>query len=209
MKEIFSELFSTILQIGLFTLIPFLFFLFRGDKTIKFNQYIGLYKPPSKSIIYVLLVSLLFLMIGIGMTFFDSGIKEIAMTPASVTGRLRMMGFSTNTILVLLIIALLKTSLAEEILFRGFIAKRLIKKYNFIIGNILQALIFGVLHLLLFWALTNSTFFPLAFMFILSSIAGWTLGYIKEKYAKGSIIPGWIAHGVGNVLSYITIAFIL
>jgi uncharacterized protein len=209
MTELFSELFSTVLQIGLFTLIPFVFFLLRKNKSVTFKQYIGFYKPTTKSIIYVLFVSLLFLAVGIGMTLIDSGIKEIVMTPPSITGKLRLMGLRSNTILILLVIALFKTSLAEEIFFRGFIAKQLINKFNFNIGNILQATIFGLIHLILFWALTKSTLFPLAFIFILSTIAGWTIGYIKEKYANGSIIPGWIAHGLGNVLSYTIIAFVL
>jgi membrane protease YdiL (CAAX protease family) len=207
MTEILSELFSTILQIGVFTLIPFLFFIFRKDKTITFRQYIGLYKPTTKSIVYVLFVSLLFVAVGIGMTFIDSGIKQAVMTPPSITGKLRLMGLNSNTIVILLIIALFKTSFAEEILFRGFIAKQLNKKFNFNIGNILQALIFGIIHLILFWALTKSTLMPLIFIFVLTTFAGWTIGYIKEKYANGSIIPGWIAHGLGNVISYMIIAF--
>ena len=207
MTEILSELFSTILQIGVFTLIPFLFFIFRKDKTLTFRQYIGLYKPTTKSIVYVLFVSLLFVAVGIGMTFIDSGIKQAVMTPPSITGKLRLMGLNSNTIVILLIIALFKTSFAEEILFRGFIAKQLNKKFNFNIGNILQALIFGIIHLILFWALTKSTLMPLIFIFVLTTFAGWTIGYIKEKYANGSIIPGWIAHGLGNVISYMIIAF--
>ena len=209
MTELFSEIFSTILQIGFFTLIPFIFFLFRKDKSITFKQYIGLFKPTTKSIVYVLFVSLLFVAAGIGMTLIDSGIKQIVMTPPSITGKLRLMGLKTDTILILLIIALFKTSLAEEILFRGFIAKQLIKNFNFNVGNLLQAIIFGAIHLILFWALTKTTFLPLIFIFILTTFAGWTIGYIKEKYANGSIVPGWIAHGLGNVLSYMIIAFVL
>lgn len=209
MTDVFNELFSTILQIGLFTLIPFLFFLFRKDKETTFKQYIGLIKPTKKSIIYVLFVSFLFIIIGIGMTFIDSGIKQTVLEPPSVTGNLRLLGLNVNSILILLIIALFKTSFAEEILFRGFLAKQLIKKFNFNAGNILQALIFGSIHLILFWTLTKSTIFPLGFIFIFSTIAGWTIGFIKEKYANGSIVPGWIAHGIGNALSYTLIAFVL
>ena len=209
MTEILSEIFSTILQIGTFTLIPFIFFLLRKDKSISFRQYIGLYKPPTKSIFYVLFVSLLFVVIGIGMTFIDSGIKQAVLTPPSITGKLRLMGLNTNTIIIILIIALLKTSFAEEILFRGFIAKRLIKKFNFKIGNILQALIFGIIHFILFYALSKSTILPILFIFAFSTFAGWIIGYIKEKYANGSIIPGWIAHGLGNVISYVVIAFVI
>jgi membrane protease YdiL (CAAX protease family) len=209
MAMILNELLSTILQIGMFTLIPFLFFVFRKDKSQIFFQWIGFIKPPLKSIVYVFFISLLFVAIGIGLIFIDDGIRQVVTTPPSITGNLREMGLHINTIILLLIIALFKTSLAEEILFRGFIAKQLIKKFNFQIGNFLQSIIFGCIHLLLFWALTKATYFPLIFIFILSTLAGWSIGYVKEKYANGSIIPGWIAHAIGNTISYFIIAFVL
>jgi lysylphosphatidylglycerol synthetase-like protein (DUF2156 family) len=68
-------------------------------------------------------------------------------------------------------------------------------------------MLFGVIHLVLFWALTKATIAFLLFSFLFSFVAGWTIGYVKEKYANGSIMPGWIAHATGNVLSYIIIAF--
>ena len=209
MIQLINEIISTILQIGLFTLIPFIFFLFRKAKTLTFFRYIGLYKPTTKSLMYVIFVSLIFLIAGIGLTFIDDSIKQAVFSPNSVTGKLRLMGLNTTTVTILLIIALFKTSFAEEILFREFIAKRLINKLGFKAGNILQATIFGLVHLLLFWLLTQTTFIPLTFIFIFSSFAGWTIGYIKEKFANGSIVPSWVAHGLGNTLSCFIIAFII
>ncbi|WP_089874146.1 CPBP family intramembrane glutamic endopeptidase [Epilithonimonas hungarica] len=119
------------------------------------------------------------------------------------------MGVDGISIIILLIVAIFKTSFAEEILFRGFIAKQLINKIGFNAGNLIQAIIFGFIHLLLFWALTKTTIIFLLLSFLFSFIAGWTIGYIKEKYANGSIIPGWIAHATGNILSYFIIAFII
>ena len=40
-----------------------------------------------------------------------------------------------------------QTGLSEEILFRGFLAKRLISRFGFATGNLLQGLVFGILHL--------------------------------------------------------------
>ena len=209
MIQVVNEIISTIVQIGLFTLIPFVVYKFKKEKPVTFLKYIGLYKPPTKSLLYVAFVSLIFLFIGIGLTYIDEDFKKAALSPNSVTGKLRMLGLSGSTITILLITALFKTSLAEEILFRGFIAKRLINSLGFKNGNILQALIFGLLHLLLFMFLTKATIFSLILISIFSSFAGWTIGYVKEKYANGSIIPGWLAHGIGNSISYLLIAFIL
>ncbi len=209
MNQLANEIISTIIQVALFTLIPFIFFLFRKDKNITFLNYIGLVKPTKKSVSYILLASILFLIGGLVLIFLDESIKQAVLSPPSVTGILRTMGLSGTSIIILLIVAIFKTALAEEILFRGFIAKQLTNKFGFKTGNLIQAIIFGVIHLFLFWALTKTTITFLLFSFLFSFIAGWTIGYIKEKYANGSIIPGWIAHATGNILSYIIIAFII
>jgi len=207
--NIINELFSAILQIIVFTCIPFIFFLFRKAKSATFLNYIGLYKPSKKSIVYATLTSLLFAISAIGIAFMDESIKQLLLSPKSVTGKLRLMGFNLSSVIILLVIALMKTSLSEEILFRGLIAKEMISRLGFRRGNFLQAVLFGMVHLLLFWMLTKSSLLPLIFIFVFSSCGGWTIGYIKEKFANGSIIPGWIAHGLGNALSYFIIAFLL
>ena len=131
------------------------------------------------------------------------------MSPNSITGKIRLMGLSYSSVTIILIIAWIKTSLSEEIFFRGFLAKQWIKKLGFTKGNLLQSIIFGLVHLLLFGLLVKITVLPLIVIFIFSSLAGWVIGYIKEKYAKGSIVPGWIAHGLGNTISYAIIAYCL
>lgn len=209
MSELINEIISSAIQIIAFSFIPFIFFLLRKDKSVSFFKFIGLYKPTGKSIIYVIATSLLFLIAGIGLIFIDESIKEALFSVNSVTGKLRAMGFSATTMLTLLVIALLKTSFAEEIFFRGFLARQFINKFGFTNGNILQATIFGLIHLLLFWGLTKATVLPLTLIFLFTTTAGWTIGYIKEKFANGSIIPGWAAHGLGNTLSYSIIAFVL
>lgn len=208
MNELINEILSTAIQVVAFSLIPFIFFLLRRDKSVSFFRFVGLYRPTNKSMVYVPVAALLFLIIGIGLIFVDES-KEVLFSPNSVTGKLRSMGFSATTVLILLVIALLKTSFAEEILFRGFLARQLINKLGFTKGNILQAIIFGSIHLLLFWAITGATIVLLVLIFIFSTAAGWTIGYIQEKFANGSIIPGWAAHGLGNTLSYMIIAFAL
>ena len=209
MIQLVNEFISAVLQIIAFTLIPFIVFLFRKDKSVTLRRYIGLYQPTRPSVVYSIFVSLIFLIAGIALVFIDDGMKEVVMSPTSVTGKLRAMGLNTISILTLLIIAGLKTSLSEEILFRGFIAKRLIRGLGFKTGNFLQALIFGLVHLVLIWVIVKPAISGVIILFIFSSLAGWVIGYIKEKYAGGSIIPGWIAHGLGNTLSYFIIAFVI
>jgi membrane protease YdiL (CAAX protease family) len=209
MTTILNEFISGVLQLIAFTIIPYIFFLFRKDKNVSFFKYIGLTKPTAKSMVYAIGVSLFFVVVGIGLIFIDEGWKQAVLLPNSVTGKIRLMGFNATSVSVLLINALIKTSLWEELFFRGFLAKRLINKFGFKTGNILQAVIFGAVHLALFGLLSSITFLPLMIIFGFSTLAGWSIGFIKEKYANGSIFPGWLAHGLGNTVSYSIIAFII
>ena len=118
------------------------------------------------------------------------------------------MGLSPESLVILFIAAVFKTSFTEELFFRGFLAKRLIAWLGFGVGNFIQALIFGIIHVLIFLYMNAGIGF-LIFMFLLSGLAGWLTAYINEKMANGSIIPGWIAHGLGNVLAYLTIGLLL
>jgi len=209
MAQTINEFISAIFQVVVLTLAPFIFYLFRKDKSQAFFKYIGLYKPTAKAMMYVLAPLLLIAVMGMGLVFINDGFRQAALSPDSVTGRIRSMGFSANSVVALLIMALIKTSLSEEIFFRGFLAKRLINKLGFKTGNFLQAAIFGLMHVLLFGLIATTAFLPLTIIFVFTSFAGWAIGYVNEKYANGSIIPGWIAHGLGNTISYFIIAFVI
>lgn len=83
------------------------------------------------------------------------------------------------------------TALGEEIFFRGFFGNFLIRKVGFAVGNILQAAVFLLPHLLL---LTVSL--KLWPVLIAQFIAGWLFGWLL--YKSGSILPGWLAHSLSN-----------
>lgn len=209
MNVVISELVSAVLQVIVFTAIPFAAYLLKYKKTSGFANYIGLVKTTNRAIYLSLAGSILFLSATLALVMINKDIGKALMNPPSITGKLRHMGFNMATIVILLIIAWIKTSLAEEILFRGFIAKRLIKRLGYKTGNLLQSLIFAAVHLLLFWVLTKASPVFLVFIFLLSGLAAYYIGYIKEKAGNSSIIPGWLAHGLGNTLSYFIIAFVL
>ena len=178
-------------------------------RTVKgFLDYIGLKKSNTKANGLAILASLILLAPMLLLTLTSETFQEIMFDPNSITGKLRAMDLGANSIIILLIIAIFKTSFAEEILFRGFIAKRLISVFGFKKGNTLQAIIFGILHTVLFAVITTNFIF-LSLIFIFPTIAAYVFGYLNEKKANGSIIPSWIAHGLANVITYVTIGFII
>ncbi|MBN8694596.1 MAG: CPBP family intramembrane metalloprotease [Bacteroidetes bacterium] len=209
MTFLISEIISAILQILVFTLIPFIVYLIIHKTSRGFLAYIGLVKTTKKAILLSVAISFVFIAGTLVLVLTNENTKAVMTNPPSVTGKLHQMGLSSITMLSLFIIACFKTSFAEEIFFRGFVAKRLMKRFGYLIGNITQSLIFAVLHLVLFAAMTNSSVGFLLYIFLISGIGAYLIGLVKEKYGEGSIIPGWIAHGLGNTISYFIIAFVI
>jgi membrane protease YdiL (CAAX protease family) len=206
---ILQTLIFAILQVLVLTLIPFLVYVISKKKLKGFLSYIGLTKPLKKTVYWAILATVIIALGGSLIPLISPEIKELMTQKGSVAGNLKLMGLSFETVIVLLIIALIQTSLSEEIFFRGFIAKRLIDWLGFIPGNTIQAMIFGSLHFVLLYFIGNAPGYFLVFVFILTSLAGYILGYIKERLGNGSIIPGWIVHGTGNMISFFLVAFII
>ena len=98
-----------------------------------------------------------------------------------------------------MIYAFITTALSEEILFRGFLLKRLSGKFGFPVGNLVQSILFGLLHGVMFCSLINSVKIVLITAF--TRLIAWCMGYVNEKKAGGSIMPGWIIHGIANLFS--------
>ena len=90
-------------------------------------------------------------------------------------------------------------ALAEEMLFRGFLASLLFRRYGFQIGNAIQAAVFLAPHLLLL--LVSLQLWPIL---PLQLIAGWVLGWLRHR--ADSIAPGWLLHAVINLLPALVLA---
>ena len=201
-----NEFISAILQIVVFTSIPFLAYLFKARSTKGFWDYIGLKRSARKANLAALLVAVLLVGPLLLLVFVSEEFRAIMLDPESVTGRIKQMGIGIEAAVTIPIAALLKTSLSEEIFFRGFLAKRLIAVTTFQIGNVIQAVVFGLIHILLFTTITHNPFF-LVIIFVFPALGAYFQTHINEKWADGSIIPGWIAHGMANLVSYSFVLF--
>lgn len=203
-----NEIIGTVTQILIFTLIPFLVYLIKSKTTKGFFNYIGLKRSNQRANFLAVFVCILFAAPPLILTLISIEFKEIMFNPNSITGKFRQMELNTNSILILLLIAVFKTSFAEEIFFRGFIAKRLINFIGFLKGNILQAAIFGIIHTILFVFTSQNPLF-LFIIFLIPSIGAYVSVILNEKIANGSIIPGWLAHGLANILAYGIVGFVM
>lgn len=202
-----NTLIGAIVQLIAFALLPFLVYLIVKRTAKGFFRYIGLYKTNASALLLALLAALVIGGAGIAVMCSSPVIRQVATGKGAVTEQISQLTSPANRVMVILIIALIKTSLAEELLFRGFIAKRLIAWLGFRVGNLLQAVLFGAVHILLFLRLPGVTVAFLSFSFLLPGIAGYVAGYLNEKKGAGSIYPGWVLHGLTNIISYSFLVF--
>ncbi|MDN5286745.1 MAG: protease self-immunity protein family [Mucilaginibacter sp.] len=201
------SLIGAIVQLVAFAFLPFLVYLIINKTAKGFFRYTGIHKTTYSAIGLAVFVGLVIGGVGITVMYIIPEIRQSAAGKGTVPKQIRQLTSPVSRILLILIIAFIKTALAEEIFFRGFIAKRLINWLGYKTGNIIQALIFGAIHVLLFLSIPGFKPAFLGFSFLLPAAAGYLAGYLNEKIGKGSIYPGWIIHGLGNLISYSFLVF--
>lgn len=195
--QIFNALLNSIVQVIFFSIIPLIWWLLTARKKESFFKWIGLKKPFIKG--SILKVITLILIVSVGYILSMSIIMRQLMSNTDVaTNQFYQQGLITLP--SILFFAIIQTGLSEEIFFRGFLVKRLINKFGFVIGNTIQAIIFGLLHGLPFGFATHNVLITIL-LTLLPGAIGWFQGWLNEEYSSGSIIPSWIIHSVINILS--------
>lgn len=195
-----KKLTNSIIQIIIFSIIPFLWWLITSRKKMNFFEWIGLKKvnniKENKLFAWIFSVLVLFLIISV---FILYSLKNVNVASSEFTG------LGIKSLPSILIYAIFNTSLPEEILFRGFLLKRIGNKFGFIVRNGIQSLLFGCIHGIMFFSAIGILKSMLIILF--TGIIGWIMGYINEKKANGSILPSWFIHVVANIFSGIFYAF--
>ncbi len=206
---LFNTILSSIIQILIFSLVPIIFYLAREKRIQGFFRYLGFFKPSSFGFQMGIMSAPLLVIIGFGAALWPD-FREILISPGTVAGDFRE--YSPGIILVLSIFftAVFKTALAEEVFFRGFLARELINRFGFANGNAIQAFIFGMVHVILFQytqVLPEIPTLLTAAIFLGSTLAGYIMGYLQMLAGGGSIIPNWIAHGLTNLTAFLILVF--
>lgn len=198
--DILSAAFDAVFQLAVFSLIPLIWWLVTARKKENFFRWIGL-KPVSGSWGVAILWILVF--------FALCAVSQVwvvpSLLPPGVTAQSTYAGMGWAALPDAALFGMVQTGLAEEIVFRGFLGKRLIAKLGFQWGNLIQGLLFGALHGVMFFFVTS--LIKALGILLLTGFSGWLLGLMNEKYAGGSILPSWLAHGLGNVILSMVEAF--
>lgn len=193
-----NKIINSLLEIILFSLLPFLFWYFSARKQESFREWIGLkkIKGAKKTALAIILVTVFYLAISL---VFLKGLNNIE----SATSEFQGLRFAALP--AIFIYAVFNTSFPEEVLFRGFILKRLANKLGFTKANFIQGLLFGLLHGVMFFPLVGNL--KTILIILLTSLIALSMGYINEKLSGGSIIPSWIIHAISNLIAGLYAAF--
>jgi membrane protease YdiL (CAAX protease family) len=203
-----QELVNTAVQLAVVLAVALVVYLFFGRKSGSFPRYVGLIAPKPKAMGWAFAVALVLTPATLALYLF-SPLREVATGPNTVVGLIRAMGPSADTAVTIVIVAFFKTALAEEILFRGLIAKRLMSVAGFWFGNVLQATLFASVHLLVF-VVPGGPAFSLALavpVLALVLASAMVMAWLNERLGGGSIGPSWLLHGIGNATAYPVLAF--
>lgn len=197
-----QRIMSAFIQILFIILLPSIWWFLTVRGKVPFTEWIGL-----KSIKRVKDSDLISWIIGGFLLFTIFYMFVFPLTPSIETATSIFSGMGYKALPSILIYSILQTSLPEELLFRGFLLKRMANHTPFVFANTIQAITFGLLHGILFASVVSLevTFF---IIFFTGAIAAY-LGFVNEKKAGGSIFTSWIIHAVANIFSGIVAAFSL
>ena len=197
-----NKIISSVMQIILFSLIPLIWWLITARKKESFFKWIGLKKIEKEnkksSVVNMLPIAISYLIVSFITIYL---IKDIE------TATSEFAGMGVSALLPALIYAIFNTALPEEILFRGFLLKRIVSKFGYMIANIIQSTIFGLLHGFMFFYVLGIVKTIVIIFF--TGIIAFAMGYINEKKANGSILPSWFIHALSNIFASIVAMFSL
>ena len=197
-----EELIGSLVQLLLFALLPLLVWFFTARKKLPFFAWIGLKRPvcarPGETLLLSLLISLLYIgAMSLCMKILPEGVT---------TAGAQFAGQGAAALPAVFFYAVVRTALSEELLFRGFLLKRLQSRFGFAAGNAVQALLFGLLHGVPFGLVTGSV---LSFLLLtlIPGLFGAFQGWLNEKRCGGSLIPSWLLHSAMNLATAILALF--
>ena len=201
MDLLLSKLLDSVVQIAIFSAIPVLWWLVINKRKENIFKWIGLKKVEIFNFKVVLYIA-----IGV-IGILSIGILLLHLTRDMETATSEFAGLGYKGLPAAMIFAFLGTGLPEEIFFRGFLLKRISNKFGLLAGILIQGILFGLIHGILFISIMG--IIKTLMIIIFTGTVGCFIGYVNEKKAQGSIIVSWIIHGLANTFSSIISLFLL
>lgn len=198
---IVNQMISSLLQLAIVLLLAFVLkAIFQKDKR-PYLEWISLKKTAIdyKAILLISVSYLLIALLPVGWLYQGGQMNNAdALTVKAYLAN----GLDVQTLLVILLWAVIQTSLTEEILFRGSLLNTFRQFTSPQKANVAQALLFSLMHLP---ALKNYGLLPMAFIGLMTFPIAYALGWLVINRSHFSIINTWIIHASVNLISQIGI----
>ena len=196
-----SQLLSALLQLLVLTAVPFVWHLVRERRVSGFFRWLGLVRASRAPVREMGIIALGLTLVTLLPYWYLYRTGSLTYSGFTVDS-FRQSGWSLETVLVILLWAVVQTSLAEEIFFRGFLCKRFSARLGWRAGTALQAVLFGAIHLPAVW---GRGLLPAVVIVALTGGIGFALGWLSQRRAEGSILYGWCIHAAANILSPVAV----
>lgn len=181
---------------------------------VLFFDFVGLRTPNKqldKTFFLILLGTIIFSVTNVVVQFYLSPtFKNFLLGENSPYGKILKDGLGPIQIFSGLLYCFVQSGGAEEVLFRGLFARGLFRKFGFRLGNFIQAILFWLMHLLIFRLVTGEWISWIQiYAFGMSFGLGLLLGFVNYRKNGVSIAPSWIIHGTINFVSFLTLGFLI
>lgn len=196
-----TESVSAATNILLFSFIPLVWHLIRRRTLQGFAQSLGLYRTRKD-------LNLFTVFLIIAPAYLATLAANIALIVLGYSGRspADTQGLTAVTLFLSLLLYGLKTGIAEEIFFRGFLARKLIGVLGFSRGNVIQAAVFALPHVVLSGSASTA---DIVVRVLNAFLLGYVFGYVMDRKCDGSIVPVMIAHTAINMVSSLVLSMVL
>jgi membrane protease YdiL (CAAX protease family) len=215
MNSAFEETFGAVMQLLAACVLVALFYLghrlissMRDREATPFRAWIGFVKPTDTLKGRLVLVGGLTLF-NVVMSALESllGFSE-ALAALTKTGPVAQLGQIESTAAAMLAglsYAFLRTGGSEELLIRGLLYKRLITWFGVGPANLIQAVLFTLIHNgLIILAMPEAPLWLHADIFLRIFVLSWVVGWYMERRDNGSLLMPWGCHGVANFLTFLS-----
>lgn len=185
---------NSVVQILVFAAVPCVWWLATARSNCAFGSYVGLHgvdAPARRRVaVWSVATAAVFVLVSVAVLL---ALGSVRSATSAFAGR------GIVALPAVVVYAVFNTSLPEELLFRGFVLKRLQASFGFAVANAVQATLFGLLHGAMFASVVGV---PKALLVIaFTGAIAWCMGYVNERLAGGSILPSWMMHAAANVFS--------
>lgn len=211
LQAILSAISTCIVNLIVFSIIPFLWWFFRHRKQETFLHWVGIRTPHRQTAWWWLLVFAVFYLILYNFDgeflFSEQTLTTLNSGDTAISAN-QYVGLGAAAIIPVFLTTFIANGVAEELLFRGFLCKRLGAKFGTTAGIWIQAVFFGLMHVVLVFASGMSVGLDFyIYELVYTFLGALMLGIANEKLFDGSILPSICLHGAGNCISTLAVIF--